>query len=253
MGEYLVGAYLRLALDCEIVTYNQRLSRKTGEFGEADVLAIDIQGPRLYVCEVVTHLGGLLYAGGNEGSLSRLKSKFERIVDYSVKGFPGHDRTFMLWAPYVPRGYLTDGLAKLQDDMSRHGHRLELRINEEYTAAVDELREKARGTTKDWGEPFFRALQILEHLRRPRGSGERRQAVNPTQPSSASQSTEQIKELKAIRSRLRLTQAQLAEKLGITRSVYSWYEYAPKPRTAPLAIMAEARRLGGNRRSGQRS
>jgi hypothetical protein len=178
MGEYLVGAYLRLIIGCEIVTYNQRLSRERGQFGEADVLGIDVDGTTIYVCEVVTHLGGLLYSGGNEKSLRKLSEKFERIAAYSVEGFPTHKHVLMLWSPYVPKGILTTGLAGLRERLREQGHPLELRINEEYTAAVDELRNLARRDTKDHGEPFFRALQILEHLRhRARETG--RMEIHP--------------------------------------------------------------------------
>ncbi len=64
----------------------------------------------------------------------------------------------MLWSPRVPVGYLTENLAKVDG--------LELVINAEYSQSVDELRERARETIRDIGNPFFRVLQILEHLRR---------------------------------------------------------------------------------------
>jgi len=165
IGESLVGAYLRLIRDCEIVTYNQRLSRKPGEMGETDVIGLDLDSSTVYLCEVVTHLRGLLYAGGNEGSLRRIGEKLRRAAQYSARAFPTHNRVLMLWAPYVPRGYLTRGLEELREELERAGHDLELRINGEYAACVDELRHLARQDTKNYGEPFFRVLQILEHLR----------------------------------------------------------------------------------------
>jgi hypothetical protein len=42
---------------------------------------------------------------------------------------------------------------------------LELVINEAYAARVRELEAAARKTTRDTGNPFFRALQILTHMR----------------------------------------------------------------------------------------
>jgi hypothetical protein len=39
-------------------------------------------------------------------------------------------------------------------------------INDQYAAAVDRLREKARTSTADTNNPAFRVLQILERLRR---------------------------------------------------------------------------------------
>ncbi|MFC7173946.1 hypothetical protein ACFQL0_12485 [Haloplanus litoreus] len=38
-------------------------------------------------------------------------------------------------------------------------------INGEYTDRVEDLRELAADDKKDYGEPAFRFLQILEHLR----------------------------------------------------------------------------------------
>jgi hypothetical protein len=42
---------------------------------------------------------------------------------------------------------------------------LEMVINAKYKQQVDLLRELARKTTRDFGNPFFRTLQILEHMR----------------------------------------------------------------------------------------
>lgn len=67
----------------------------------------------------------------------------------------------MLWAPYVPKGILTEFLKELSD---AHPN-IEVVINGEYTRRVEELRESAKGDQRDRGEPFYRALQILENLR----------------------------------------------------------------------------------------
>ena len=166
MGESAVGAYLRLCIGCEIVTYNQRLSKIPNEMGETDVLGIDIDRTTIYICEVVTHLGGILYGSGNESTLKKLTEKFERAAEYGSRAFPNHRLVLMLWAPNVPVGYLTNGLQALQERLAKRHYLLELRINRAYAESIDELRELAHQVTKDYGEPFFRALQILEHLRR---------------------------------------------------------------------------------------
>ncbi len=64
----------------------------------------------------------------------------------------------MLWTPRVPVGFLTDGLAQIDG--------LELMINVDYGHAVDALRNLAGAATRDTGNAFFRALQIMEHMRR---------------------------------------------------------------------------------------
>jgi hypothetical protein len=60
----------------------------------------------------------------------------------------------------VPNGSLTEGLSKL--------HGLQLIINEEYARRTEELQVLARTTTYDAGNPFFRMLQIMAHLRKRR-------------------------------------------------------------------------------------
>jgi len=63
----------------------------------------------------------------------------------------------MFWSPVVPVGYLTEHLPQIRG--------LELVINQHYAAKIEELRSLARTETHDAGNEFFRALQILEHLR----------------------------------------------------------------------------------------
>jgi len=106
---------------------------------------------------VITHLDGINY-GNNQTTVQKIKEKFERQQRYAQTDLVGFKNIhFMLWAPVVPRGYLTRELARIEG--------LELQINEEYEKCVDELRREARSTTRDTGNPFFRALQILERLR----------------------------------------------------------------------------------------
>ena len=63
----------------------------------------------------------------------------------------------MFWSPRVPVGVITEALAQEAG--------LELVVNAEYARRIDELRRLAMATTRDTGNPFFRSLQILEHLR----------------------------------------------------------------------------------------
>ena len=65
---------------------------------------------------------------------------------------------YQFWSPVVPVGYLTMHLAEIDG--------LELVINEEYAKRVDDLQALARKLKNDTGNPFFRVLQILGHLRR---------------------------------------------------------------------------------------
>jgi DNA invertase Pin-like site-specific DNA recombinase len=68
----------------------------------------------------------------------------------------------MLWSPYVPKGMLTEGLSKMGKDLNMN---IELVINEEYTKRIKKLQVKAKEDKKDRGELFYRALQILGHIK----------------------------------------------------------------------------------------
>lgn len=161
MGEYVVGAWLREIAACDFVDYNVRppVGGREGQV-EFDVLGLDFKADTAYLCEVATHLDGLNYGGSsNADTFQRVVTKYERQRAYAAQylnAFKQH--CFMLWSPRVPVGYLTENLAKVDG--------LELVINAEYSRSVDELRDRARETIRDIGNPFFRVLQILEHLRR---------------------------------------------------------------------------------------
>lgn len=181
IGELIVGAYHKIVTDAEVVSYNSR-SKEDGEQMEIDVVAIDSSNgtQTVYACEVLTHLNGSAYSGtpetekwtdyGNDSyqySLEKLESKFRSDYDYVTRVFDDADEyVFQLWAPSLSDGYLTDGLEKLSTDFeAEYGESIDLVINEAYTERVDELRALAAEDTKSYGEPAFRFLQILEHLR----------------------------------------------------------------------------------------
>lgn len=182
LGEQLVGAYHKLINECEVVSYNE-FSEKVGDQMEIDVLGIKTENgtQRVYVCEVVTHLDGIHYGGkpsddywsefgssSYQGTLDTIYQKFLVDHEYATRVFDNADEyQFQLWAPYVAKGKLTSGLDQMIDRFDdERGEQLELKINEEYTAEIDKLRKKAGSETKRYGEPAFRFLQILEHMRR---------------------------------------------------------------------------------------
>ena len=181
LGEYIAGAYHKLVTDCEVVSYNQR-SKEAGDQLEIDVIGINSEGDKqtIYTCEVVTHIGGMIYPGtpstdrwdefGGDNyqyTLEKLWSKFVADHGYVAEIFDDADRyVFQLWSPVVPRGLLTNGLGQLaQDFEDQYSSDIEIVINENYTARVDKLRALAAEDKKNHGEPAFRFLQILEHLR----------------------------------------------------------------------------------------
>lgn len=159
IGEYIVGAYLKIIKECDFVDYNVRPAGGGLEgLNELDVLGLNFKNKIAYLCEVTTHIKGVLHKD-NITTVERIKTKYEKQKKYANKylsDFP--NRHFMFRSPVVPKGYITKELEKIDG--------LELIINEKYTQCIDGLREKAKELTNDVGNPFFRMLQILEHLRR---------------------------------------------------------------------------------------
>src|SRR5207302_8207616 len=142
VGEYIVGAYLRLKLDCDFVDYNVR--RPGGGLQgleELDVLGLNFHHMRAYLCEVTTHIGGLLIVD-NATTVDRIRTKYERQRLYARDHLPQFTEVhFMFWSPVVRKGYITDGLEQLEG--------LQLIINGEYKKRIEELCEIAVPTLND--------------------------------------------------------------------------------------------------------
>lgn len=158
IGEFVVGAYLQLIEECNFIDYNVRPpGGGLKGLGELDVVGLNFNSNTTYVCEVTTHIRGVLYKN-NQETVSRIKRKYERQKDYAnkyLKKFKSH--RFMFWSPVVPKGYLTKHLQEIDG--------LELVINGEYKKRFNQLRLLASKTTHDARNPFFRMLQIMEHMR----------------------------------------------------------------------------------------
>jgi hypothetical protein len=160
IGEFIVGAYLQLKLDCDVVDYDVR-PPGGGLKGleELDVVGLNFKAHKAYLCEVTTHIRGLQY-GDNAATVARVTQKHERQKWYGENYLHDFSCEYMLWSPVVPIGYITDRLVLLRE--------LELVINGEYKRRVEELKVIAKETTHDARNPFFRVLQILEHMRNDR-------------------------------------------------------------------------------------
>jgi hypothetical protein len=156
MGEYIVGAWLKLVIKCDIVDYNLKITREgTAGLNELNVLGLDFKNKTAYLCEVNTHLDGLHYKNTN-AAIEKIGNKYfnmRRYADESLSDFP--NRHLMFWAPLVGPGV---------DSVLRQLHGLELVINKDYTSNVRALQELAKKGTEDTGNPVFRVLQILGHM-----------------------------------------------------------------------------------------
>lgn len=160
IGESLVGSYFKYVLGCKIVVYNCHLEGG----GEIDIIALAPDGSRVYLCEVATHLRGLLYGDSNANTCARIVHKIKRAAAFATANFPGREPVFMLWAPVVSRGLVRD-LFAIKENLAVPDITIELVLNHDYTACIRRLRDAARQNLKTTDEPAFRLLQILEHLR----------------------------------------------------------------------------------------
>ena len=157
MGEYLVGAYLRLVLQCGVVDYNARPpGGGLPGLGELDVIGFNFASQTVYLCEVTTHLDGLLIGKGTDSTLTKLAAKHRRQQDYATQYLKDFTPRYMFWSPVVRAGLV-------EDLKTRTG--FELFINKSYSDAINQLRRRAKNSTADFNNPAFRVLQILEHLR----------------------------------------------------------------------------------------
>lgn len=157
IGEYIVGAYLQLKLGCDVVDYNVRPPGGGMEgLEELDVIGLNFSSNKAYLCEVTTHIRGLLYVD-NKTTVQRIIKKHERQKRYGSKYLEKFQCEYMFWSPVVPVGFITQNLSQLPD--------LQLVINGEYKRRIEELRKLSAETTHDARNPVFRVLQILEHLR----------------------------------------------------------------------------------------
>ncbi len=125
--------------------------------GELDVIGLDFKNKKAYLCEVTTHIRGVLYKN-NPTTVEKIKAKYKRQKEYAKSQLDSFsNKHFMFWSPVVPKGYITKELIKIKG--------LSVVINEDYTSCINELKEQAKLLTNDVGNPFFRTLQILERLK----------------------------------------------------------------------------------------
>jgi hypothetical protein len=164
-GEMLVGSYLKLVEECEIVAYGQH-SPIEGEQMEVDVIGIQPQGEQeIIACEVATHIRGLGY-GNAETNRDKIQSKFQNAETYVNQAFgDSASHRFQFWSPNVPNASEVKLQEVAEKFEERTGNPLELVTNKEYTRKIEELRGVAGSTTAQRNELAFRFLQILEHLK----------------------------------------------------------------------------------------
>jgi hypothetical protein len=157
MGEYIFGACLKLLRECVFIDYNvRRPGGGLAGINEIDVIGLDFKTKTAYLCEVTTHLEGLLYGSSANATVERIGKKYDRLRSYAKECLSEFTPHFMFWSPVV-RWSVESELRKIKG--------LEMVINKDYADYVAALKELAKKGTHDTGNPAFRLLQILGHLR----------------------------------------------------------------------------------------
>jgi hypothetical protein len=151
-GEYIVGAYLQERFNCAVILYNVR-APGGGLKGlpELDVVGLDLRKRRAFLCEVTTHLHGM-----NRSVAARMEKKYAHQRLYAETVLQGFTPCYMLWSPRVDA-------PELKSLRAHTG--LTLVVNRSFKRAVNRLQKIAKDSRRTTGNPFMRALQILEHLR----------------------------------------------------------------------------------------
>ena len=162
LGEQIVGDWLKLCRGCEFVEYNLPTTDKQGEI---DVVGINIQTKKVYVCEVATHLEtGMRYTkDGRSDNIERFCKKFKKDILYAKIHFEccGFGPVYMLWSPIVKGSDQQKNIEVIREKIKNdEGVDLELVINEEYKKRFDDLRAQADGETKALKSPVLRLMQI---------------------------------------------------------------------------------------------
>ena len=156
MGELVIGAYLKMERNCDLICYDVSI----GDQGEIDVVGINFERKEFYMCEASTHLEGLNYGRGNQEIVPRIKKKFERATHFKdklAKSIQDFQFIFMFWSPIVAENVIQD----LRESMPY----VDLVCNQTYSEKINELFANAKQTKSLSGEKFFRALQILAHMK----------------------------------------------------------------------------------------
>ena len=124
--------------------------RRPSGLGELDVIGFNFASRIAYLCEVTTHLKGLLIVGqGIDITLTKLADKRRRQQEYADRYLKDFTPRYMFWSPVVR--------ASLVEDLKTRAG-FELFINKSYSEAINQLRKRAKNSTSDVNNPAFRVL-----------------------------------------------------------------------------------------------
>src|SRR5687767_4385454 len=150
IGELVVGAWLTQVENYDFVVYNQRPGRDLPEsvapkglagvsarLGELDVIGLHTPKRESYLAECTTHLGGMLYAGGPDASVNKLKRKFALSSAYAklLEERTDLNPRLAFWSPKVPQAVM-DRVPEVEDAANRA---IEVVTNDAYTDRINEI------------------------------------------------------------------------------------------------------------------
>jgi hypothetical protein len=169
VGEQLVASYLQYIRECEFTQMNLYTVESQGEI---DVVGVDLNRKKVYVCEVAIHLTtGLQYVKEKRpNNIQKLTDKFSRDIQYTNKFFADYEKHFMLWSPVVkdkggPEYNQLSHLETIHQNIKKEfGVSIEFVVNERFQQCMHEMRAFAKLKTADLKCPVMRLLQIEEHL-----------------------------------------------------------------------------------------
>ncbi len=176
VGEQIVSSYLKYVRGCEFIQTNLYTVETQGEI---DVVGIDLESRKLYVCEVAIHLStGLQYTKDKRpNNVNKLSEKLARDIEYARKYFKDYDAEFMLWSPIVKLrkdnpvynqvGHL-ESVAK--SILTSHSVEVTFVINEKFQKCLKEMRSFAAKQSSELKCPIMRLFQVEEQLKRHVGA-----------------------------------------------------------------------------------
>lgn len=177
IGELVVGAWLTQVQGYDFVVYNQRPGRDLPEsiapkgasgvsarLAELDVIGLHTPNRESYLAECTTHLDGLLYGGGADGSVKKLTQKFSVSAAYAtvLEARTELRAKLALWSPKVPKSVID----RMPEVEAAAGRPIDVVVNDAYSDRITQLVDVASQGTTGTGNDFYRTLQLLTHLSR---------------------------------------------------------------------------------------
>jgi len=176
VGEQIVSSYLKYVRGCEFIQTNLYTVETQGEI---DVVGIDLDKRKLYVCEVAIHLStGLQYTKDKRpNNVNKLSEKLSRDIAYARKYFKDYDAEFMLWSPVVKLresnpiynqiGHLETVAKSILDS---HSVEVTFVVNKKFQECLQEMRTFAGMQSSELKCPIMRLFQIEEQLKKHLGT-----------------------------------------------------------------------------------